>query len=187
MKIIIINGYAGVGKSTFVEMCEDYGQILEVSTIDSVKELAEIIGWKGQKEPKDRKFLSDFKDLLTRYNDYPFNATISIIKEKLHLKELEGQNIDDQIIFIHCREPEEIERFKNELGARSLIIRRHGPETVTQINHADNNVFDMVYDYTIFNEGNLEDLEKSAKEFMEKLKSEDWESHVERSYYELYN
>ena len=45
----------------------------------------------------------------------------------------------------------------------------------------------MVYDYTIFNEGSLEDLEKSAKEFMEKLKSEDWESHVERSYYELCN
>ena len=44
MKIIIINGYAGVGKSTFVEMCEDYGQILEVSTIDSVKKLAEVIG-----------------------------------------------------------------------------------------------------------------------------------------------
>lgn len=178
MKIIIINGYAGVGKSTFVEMCEDYGQILEVSTIDSVKELAEVIGWKGQKEPKDRKFLSDFKDLLTRYNDYPFNATISIIKEKLHLEELEGQNIDDQIIFIHCREPEEIERFKNALGARSLIVRRHGPETITQINHADNGVFDAVYDYMIFNDGDLDRLKESAQTFIEQIQKEDWESYL---------
>lgn len=186
MKIIIINGYAGVGKSTFVEMCKKDYLVTELSTIDPIKDIASKIGWNGQKEPKDRKFLSDLKDLLSRYNDYPFKATINSIYAEVSFMEL--LKVDaEEIFFVHCREPEEIERFKNELGARSLIIRRHGPETVTQINHADNNVFNMVYDYTIFNEGSLEDLEKSAKEFMEKLKSEDWKSHVERSYYELCN
>ena len=36
MKIIIINGYAGVGKSTFVEMCKKDYLVTELSTIDPI-------------------------------------------------------------------------------------------------------------------------------------------------------
>ena len=61
MKIIIINGYAGVGKSTFVEMCKKDYLVTELSTIDPIKDIASKIGWNGQKEPKDRKFLADLK------------------------------------------------------------------------------------------------------------------------------
>lgn len=197
IKVIIINGYAGVGKSTFVKYCKikgDFGRypykqerpnlyntrVLEFSAIDPIKEIATGIGWDGQKNPKDRKFLSDLKDLLTDYNDFPFKQTIGDIRTtidffKLFLPEYDDCNV---IIFIHCREPKEIERFKNELGARSLIIRRHESEVVEQINHADNGVFDAVYDYTIFNEGSLVELEDAANEFIEQLDREDWESHI---------
>ena len=179
MKIIIINGYAGVGKSTFVDMCKKDYLVTELSTIDPIKDIASKIGWNGQKEPKDRKFLSDLKDLLSKYNDYSFNKTIENVGAVVRFfKIFIPHNFDKLTIFIHCREPEEIERFKKELGARSLIVRRHSSEVVTQFNHADNNVFDAVYDYTIFNEGSLDDLKESAKKFMEKINNEDWESHI---------
>lgn len=180
MKVIIINGYAGVGKSTFVKKCKELTPLMEFSTIDSVKEIAKSIGWTGQKELKDRKFLSDLKDLLTNYSDYPYQQTIEAIKKQITLHSLIRwiNDPDDWIIFIHCREPEEIERFKKELNARSLIIRRHGPEMITQINHADNNVFDEIYDYTIFNDGSLDDLTEKAKKFIEQLNKEEWESNI---------
>ncbi len=193
MKIIIINGYAGVGKDTFVDYCRDvtntgpypyssvYTSVVHnLSTISPIKALAEEIGWDGGKTPKDRKFLSDLKDLLSKYNDYSFNKTIENVGAIVRFfKIFIPHNLDKLTIFIHCREPEEIERFKKELGARSLIVRRHSSEVVTQFNHADNNVFDAVYDYTIFNEGSLDDLKESAKKFMEKINSEDWESHID--------
>ena len=74
LKIVIVNGRPRAGKTTFESMCE---QILgrayceRRSTVDKIKEIATEGGWKGGKELKDRKFLSDLKDLFTEYNDMP--------------------------------------------------------------------------------------------------------------------
>ena len=65
------------GKDLFCDLCLNYMASRgimggKISTIDAIKKLAIQIGWSGLKEPKDRKFLSDLKDLCTEYNDFPF-------------------------------------------------------------------------------------------------------------------
>src|SRR5574344_92768 len=98
--IIIINGTGGSGKDTFVDMVSKYHKVYNVSSIDKVKEIAKMIGWNGGKTDKDRKFLSDLKELTTEYNDMAFKD----ISDKVKI----FKDSDDEVMFIHIREPKNI-------------------------------------------------------------------------------
>ena len=68
LKIVIVNGAPGSGKTSFEELCQDkMGDYCQIrSTVDLVKEIASIYAnWDGKKDLKSRKFLSDLKDLLS--------------------------------------------------------------------------------------------------------------------------
>lgn len=169
-KIIIINGPGGCGKSTFVEYCKkEHHLVAEYSTVDIVKQIASICGWNGDKDLKNRKFLSDLKDLLTEWNDIPFSKSISFIKKTLDMWSVEGYNLDEAVIFIHCREPEEIKRFEKEVGAISLFIDNPNMENAIYGNHADDEVYNYNYTYTIKNDGTLFDLRNKAKDFIQEI------------------
>lgn len=159
-QIIIINGTGGSGKDTFVEFVSKYAPIMNVSSVDKVKEVAKVIGWNGQKEDKDRKFLSDLKRLTTEYNDMAFVD----ISEKVE----EFKNSDKEIMFIHIREPEEIDRAVNAFSAKTLLVRRKGLEAITT-NYSDASVENYTYDFYIIND-TLEQLEEDAKNFAQELK-----------------
>jgi hypothetical protein len=75
----------------------------------------------------------------------------------------------DAIAFVHCREPKEIARLCEELGAQSLLITRDEVETNDQSNHADAEVYNYNYDYIISNENTLQDLEDAAVRFLVEL------------------
>ena len=126
VKIVVVNGMPMSGKSQFVEYCLRelgiYGE--EVSTVDFVKELAKMSGWDGVKRPRDRKFLSDLKDLLTKWNDVPYKKIIQA-RDKLqdHLDRLD-YDTNKGIIFTHCREPEEIKKFVDRENAITVLLRR---------------------------------------------------------------
>ena len=61
-EIVVINGSVGVGKDTFVQFCAEYAPIMNISSVDKVKEAAKVLaGWNGEKDEKSRKFLSDLK------------------------------------------------------------------------------------------------------------------------------
>ena len=173
VKIVVVNGMPMSGKSQFVEYCLKelgiYGE--EVSTVDFVKELAKLSGWDGVKRPRDRKFLSDLKDLLTEWNDVPYKKIIEA-RDKLqdHLDYL-GYDANKGIIFTHCREPEEIERFEKELGAKSVFIDREESKK-EQSNHADSRVENYSYTYIIDDNEDLEHLRKSAETFIKILRGE---------------
>jgi CO dehydrogenase nickel-insertion accessory protein CooC1 len=168
MKIVIINGKGGCGKDTFVTMCKDViGQdcIYNISTVDFVKEVAEYCGWDGTKTPENRKFLSDLKDLLTEWDNVPFKKIVANAVACAACAEMLGE-LDKSVVFIHCREPKEIQKLVKELGAITLLIRRDAAESVEQMNHADNEVLNYEYDYTIPNNGSLSELRARAEEFL---------------------
>ena len=71
-QVIIINGTGGSGKDTFVQYCSKYAKVINISSVDKVKEAATIlVGWKGEKDEKSRKLLVDLKKLSIDYNDAP--------------------------------------------------------------------------------------------------------------------
>lgn len=171
MKIIVINGRPRAGKDTFVEFCQKHcNWCLNVSTVDFVKKVANYCGWDGTKTPENRKFLSDLKDLLTQWDDIPYKQVcneIALFQNRVRMYDFDPET--DAIAFVHCREPKEIARLCEELGAQSLLITRDEIETNDQSNHADAEVYNYSYDYMIPNENTLQDLEEAAVRFLAAL------------------
>lgn len=161
-KVFIINGSGGVGKDTFCEYVGHYAKVKVISSIDLVKDYASKMGWNGSKTPRDRKFLSDLKDLLTKYNDYPFR---DICQKVLWFKE-----DDNEFLFIHIREPEEIDRAKKEFNAHTILMVNDNVKGIYS-NHADARVLEYNYDIVVDNSGTLKDLEIIAKDFVEKWRN----------------
>lgn len=156
-RIIIINGTGGSGKDTFVEFVGEFAKTFNFSSIDKVKEIATQIGWDGGKSEKDRKFLSDLKRLTTEYNDMAFRS----VEDAVHL----FQESDDEMMFIHIREPEEIKRAADYFNAQTLLIKRENLDNITS-NYSDSNVDHYDYDFIIQNT-TLECLREEASCFVE--------------------
>lgn len=160
-QIIIINGTGGSGKDTFVEFCSKYGKVVNFSSIDKVKEIARLVGWDGKKTEKDRKFLSDLKRLTTNYNDMAFNS----IKDAV----AKFEDSDNEILFIHIREPEEIQRAASIFNAKTLLVKRVGLSNI-ETNYSDANVDNYSYDFIIKNT-TLEELDSNALKFVSDIKN----------------
>lgn len=163
-RIFIINGSGGCGKDTFVELfAKHYGEekVWNYSSVDKVKRIAKEIGWTGTKTEKDRKLLSDLKLLTTEYNDMPMED----LKEKVK----EFRSSQAEILFLHIREPKEIEKAQKEFYAGTILIRRDWIPQITS-NMADANVFNYNYDITIYNNGTLEDYNKIVNKFVKDVK-----------------
>lgn len=157
-KIIVINGQGGVGKDTFIDILNKKGlKIANVSSVDGVKELARMVGWNGAKEDKDRKFLSDLKILTTKYCGFSENYLAKKANEFLES--------DNDLMFVHIREPFYIQDFLNKFPtAKTLLIKRK--DIYNYGNMADDGVFDFNYNYVVENYGTLEELEIMATQFV---------------------
>lgn len=157
-QVFIINGSGGVGKDTFVELVSRYVGCRNFSSVEEVKHFAEMMGWKGEKDDKSRKFLSDLKDILTEYNDRPFKFLETCVKRFNNDKV-------NEFCFLHIREPEEIQRAKEAFNAVTVLVTRKGLEQVTT-NHADGNVYNYTYDVHIENDSTLDYLNAVARKFV---------------------
>lgn len=152
-QVFIINGSGGVGKDTFVEFVSDNFSTMNVSSVDKVKEVARVVGWSGGKTEKDRKFLSDLKLLCTDYNDMPLNS----MKEKYE----EFINNDSIFLFLHIREPEEIEKARMIFDAKTILLKKDSVKHITS-NMADANVYKYDYDIVVNNNGGIDELREKA-------------------------
>lgn len=168
MEIVIINGTPGSGKDQFVKEVQsligDY-RCYNYSTVDFVKFVAVCAGWKEDKTPRNRKFLSDLKKLLAYWNDVPYQKTRREIEDVYRYTSEHGC-LNESVMFIHCREPEEIDRFVNDYYAHTLLVRRAAADEVEQINDSDNGVYNYAYDCIVENNGTLEDLADSARTYI---------------------
>ena len=159
--IIIINGTGGAGKDTFVNFCSEVAGVLNVSTVDKVKEAAKIlVGWNGEKDEVSRKLLVDLKQLSVDYNDAPTKYICSMAEE--------FKNSDKNLMFVHIREAVEIEKAKKILNAKTLLVTNPRVKLITS-NDSDGKVNEYNYDYYIVNDGTLEDLKNKASKFVEEL------------------
>lgn len=170
MKVIAINGYPQSGKSTFVEFIKKWNKpTLELSMVDLTKKVAKAAGWAGEKEPADRRFLAHLKDLLEEWRDRPYQYVYNqITGTAKHYKEdfVDDYFYDNFIVFVHAREAKDIDRLKEDFGAKALLIKRDEVDENEQSNHADKAIDDYEYDYTITNNEGLEQLEDKARVFI---------------------
>ncbi len=156
--IVIINGYGGSGKDTFISFANKYAKVINYSSIDKVKEIARLIGWNGDKTNESRKFLSDLKTLTTEFCDMSFKDTIEHVENFM--------NSDAEVMFIHVREPENIKRCVKKFNAITLLIKKDGVKIIS--NSSDASVENYNYDY-IINNTTLDNLENEAKNFVQKI------------------
>ena len=159
-KIFVINGPAGSGKDTFIELVNKYIIAVNVSSVDKIKKIATQMGWDGiSKTEKDRKFLSDLKKITSEYCDLSFEY----LKERV--KQFQTPPNLGMCLFLHIREPEEIERAVKEFKAETILVTRDSVKQITS-NTSDANVYNYNYDYTITNNGTIEALNQIAEYFV---------------------
>ena len=164
---IVINGAGGVGKDTLCALAAKHLSVRNISTITPIKDIARQAGWDGSKDDRSRKFLADLKKLSVEYNDFPTKWALGVYNEFL--------KTDEQILFVHIREPEEIAKFVKATGgaARSLLIR--GGDRMKKAhygNYADDSVENYTYDYYFVNDKTLEEAEADFVRLMERALDE---------------
>lgn len=169
--MVVINGLSNSGKDSFCEFCGDYIYTKTFSTVDIVRKASSLFGLSDTKNNLEhRNFMGELKQLVNRYNDHSFEY----IKEQYEsFKEHTNYLLDDDefFIFVHSREAEEIERFKSEFNAITVLIT--SPNIVENPNNIpDKTVMSYSYDYIINNNGELEDLQYKALKFTKEVLNE---------------
>ena len=163
-KIIVINGYGGVGKDTVCRLCGEMILTKTISSVDMVKEAARILGWNNSKDEQSRRFLAELKYMSSDYNDHSYKY----IKQQIE----EFMNGVCELMFIHIREPLEIQRIKDDFGATTVLVTNNNVNHITS-NKADSDVFDYEYDYIIDNSKTIVDLMLEVKDFTKKIRESD--------------
>lgn len=170
MKVIVFNGKGGCGKTTAQNFIKQWGKQYYhlfhfTSIIDYVKNHAKIFGWDNDKSEKGRKFLCDLKNVLSEYNDIPFQTILKDIELK------ESQNYE--LYFVDMRQADDIERLKNECNCEVITILVDRKTNIERYgNPADDNVLDYCYDYIIDNNGAMEELRYSAISLIKEILNE---------------
>ena len=161
---IIINGAGGVGKDTLCELAARHFAVENISSITPIKEIAAQCGWDGRKDDKSRKFLADLKALSVEYNDYPTLWCYERYEAFM--------NSGKQVLFVHIREPEEIEKLvrRTDGAAKTLLVRAgERMNRGAYGNAADDCVENYSYDYYFMNDKTLDIAEGEFVSLINKI------------------
>ena len=165
---VIINGAGEVGKDAFITIIKnlkhDNLEVINISSVDKVKQAAHLLGWDGIKNEKGRSFLHKLKSMSVELYDGAWNyIQTSLYKANTN-----------SIVFIHIREPEEIEKTKQlilagyeEYDVKTLLIT--SDRGVKVINGADDVVRNYKYDDIISNDNGLDELTIKAESYIKKI------------------
>lgn len=166
-RIIIINGRGGAGKDTVCAIAAERYRVRNISSITPIMAIAKSAGWDGVKTPASRRLLARLKEVFTEYNDLSHAYCMEQLAAFRRAEE-------EQLLFVHIREPEEIARFRQEAGAdcRTLLVRR--PEASGPLgNRADDAVEDYCYDAVLCNDGTLEQLRERVWRLLAEMMEEE--------------
>ena len=162
--VIAINGRGGVGKDTLCDLAAKHFKVKNISSVTPIKEIATFCGWDGVKDDKARKFLSDLKRLTVEFNDFPTVWAFAQYNDFL--------NSEDEILFVHIREPEEISKFVRVTDGRAKTLLVRGGNRMRKDNYgnaSDDGVENYSYDYYFMNDSSLEDAERNFAELLKNI------------------
>lgn len=164
--VIVINGAGGVGKDTLCAFAAKHYKVKNVSSITPIKEIAVRCGWQGEKTDRARKFLADLKSLTVAYNDLPTR----------YLTEEYGRFLsgEEEILFVHIREGEEIRKFVRATEGKALTLLIRGGQRFRRTharygNAADDGVEKYRYDYVFYNDRPLDKTEEAFIRFLSRI------------------
>lgn len=166
--MVVINGVSNSGKDSFCKLCGDFVYSKSLSTVDIVRRAAKLFGLDDTKNKvEDRNFMGELKQLVNKYDNHSFKY---IKKQYESFKDHANYAFteDEFIVFVHSREPKEIEEFKQQFGATTLLFLN--PNIIPNLNNIpDKEVMNYKYDRIIINDGTLDDLKEKALNFTEEL------------------
>ena len=169
MKIIILSGKARSGKNEVANILKNKlsGKTIIIAYASYLKTYAhEIIGWNLDENTKPRTFLQEIGDLVKKIDS---KFLVNRILQDIEVY----KNYFDNIIISDARFVDEIEMIKNKYD--SIVIRINGKESdLTEIQKHHNTETSLddynKYDYSINNDGNLNELEEKINNVLEELK-----------------
>lgn len=164
--IVVINGKGGVGKDTLCDSISKKYNVMNVSAIDPIKKIAREHGWNGEKDDKSRCFLAELKRTFAKYNDLP--------TEYLKGKTIEFFNSNNEVLFVHIREADQIEHYKQAIYPQKcvtlLITRATFDNNHLFGNAADDYVDNYEYDFVFQNDMSIEESATAFCSFIESLR-----------------
>lgn len=171
-KIFIINGSTRGGKDTFVRLVttelndinKRFHTVINFDSVGRLKvfesEINRNVEETKNKTERYRKFLSDLKKLTDEYCDLSFEDIYDTVRD------FKSDDNDAIALFIHIREPKNIERAVKELDAKTILIENKNSKVIAT-NESDKNIFNYTYDYVIDNSGRLEELREKVINFVQ--------------------
>ena len=160
-KLFVINGYATVGKDSFVRSYSLSTNVVNYSSIALVKRIGQLCGIDpNDKSEKNRRWWSDMKIFLTMHGDIPFKDVVREITKA-------EKRLDKVSVFIHVREAYDIKKLKEAYpDSIALLIKNDRVKPVTS-NAGDAGVLDYEYDIEVSNNGTIDELNHIARALYE--------------------
>lgn len=176
IKIFVTNGVGRSGKDTFAQFIDELIEeqterrqgFNKLSSVDVAKDLAEHHGVdRNDKSDKARKFHSDLLRALEAYDNSPLQSVVDEIED---LYQYEQQ----RYFAVDIREPYRIDKFKAmcmtqlpNAKVRTVYIDRPSVAEIKS-NEGDASTYEPYdYDYTCYNEKDLDTWKKTARDFAE--------------------
>ncbi|MDR1668459.1 MAG: hypothetical protein LBR76_00685 [Oscillospiraceae bacterium] len=155
---IIVNGKPESGKDFLCDAAIAKFRARKISSIDPILPIAKLGGWDGVKTQKSRKLLSDLKHAFTEFNDLSHQYVLEKYRDFLQS--------EDSILFVHIRERDQIEAFKQAAEhCVTILIRR--PDTERTVGNAsDDGINRIAYDYIYDNTHGLTDAAADFNTFI---------------------
>lgn len=184
--VVIINGYPGSGKDTFVSCCNLFVNCGVHSSVNIVVQALGTLGILETKEdkhtPEGRLAIAKTKRFLIDEFDLPAKTTKERIQEWYDYME------DPQVLFCMIREPSEIAKIvtycnRARIDCRTLLILNDQAkaaimektlEDCSKVPESDIEIaVGINYDYTISNNGPIWDLVGRAYFFLRNIENDD--------------
>ena len=166
IKIVVVNGLSRSGKDSFIAAVRKKVVASRIhSTIATVKNALLICGMiaPNKKGPDERTFLTAVKKAWIKYNDGPLQEMIQKVVELEDSYKL-SNNVTEVLLFIQVREPQEIYKIQQYFKPNfvSVLVTRLDVKPQP----GDEEVFNYLYDLTVYNDGTFEDLDNEADRFL---------------------